>query len=64
MKWKTTIAGVLTIVIAVANAALAVLNGDAFDIAATITAVTAGAGVIGAGKIVSDNATAKKEEEE
>lgn len=43
---KTTILGVLTIVVSVANAALALLKGQPIDFAATATAVTAGIGLV------------------
>jgi hypothetical protein len=43
---KTTALGVLTIVAAVVNAAIALLNGQAVDFAATATAVTAGFGLV------------------
>ncbi len=44
--WKTTLAGVLTILVAVATAGLAYLHGQPVNTAATLTAVTAGVGLI------------------
>jgi hypothetical protein len=43
---KTTILGVLTVVVAVANAAIAFLKGQPVDLATTAAAVTAGFGLI------------------
>jgi hypothetical protein len=43
---KTTALGVLTIVAAVVNAAIALLQGQSFDLGATAAAVTAGLGLI------------------
>lgn len=43
---KTTIIGSITIVIAIGNAALAFLKGGQIDLASTVTAVTAGVGLI------------------
>ena len=51
MNWKTTLAGVGTILIAVGGALKSVLDGDPttnLDIAATIAAVTIGVGLIAA----------------
>ena len=46
-SWKTTMTGVLTIVIALGSAALAWLKGGSFpDLAPVIAAVTAGVGLI------------------
>ena len=49
MNWKTTLAGVGAILIAVGGALKSVFDGDPstnLDIAATIAAVTAGIGLI------------------
>lgn len=46
MNPKTTTLGALTIVVAVANAVIAFLNGHAPDYASTIASVTAGIGLI------------------
>ena len=43
---KTTAFGILTIIAAITNAALAVLKGGNVDIATTIAAITAGIGLI------------------
>lgn len=43
---KTTALGILTIIVAVANAAIALLNGQPVDFATTFAAVTAGFGLI------------------
>jgi hypothetical protein len=43
---KTTALGVLTILAAVVNAAVALLNGQNVDFGATITAITAGIGLL------------------
>jgi hypothetical protein len=43
---KTTVLGILTIVIAVANAAVNLLKGLPIDIAATGSAVAAGIGLV------------------
>ena len=43
---KTTILGILTILVAVGNAAIQILNGDAIDYAATAASVTAGIGLL------------------
>jgi len=43
---KTTVLGVLTIVVAVANAAISFLKTGTFDFASAATAVTAGYGLI------------------
>jgi hypothetical protein len=43
---KTTVLGILTIVVAVANAAAALIKGQAVDFAATVSAITAGIGLI------------------
>ena len=45
-NWKTTIAGILTAIVAIGSAALAVLNGDSTDWTATIAAVTAAIGLL------------------
>lgn len=43
---KTTLLGALTILVALCNAAIALIKGTAIDFAATATAVTAGYGLI------------------
>jgi hypothetical protein len=43
---KTTILGVLTIVVAAANVVIGLLRGDSVDFAAAVTAITAGIGLI------------------
>lgn len=43
---KTTALGILTIIVAVANAAIALLKGQPIDFAATATAITAGIGLV------------------
>jgi hypothetical protein len=43
---KTTIYGSLTILAALINAAIAIMNGGSLDIVTTITAITAGIGLI------------------
>jgi hypothetical protein len=43
---KTTALGILTIVAAVVNAAIALLNGNAVDFGATAAAITAGIGLV------------------
>ena len=43
---KTTIAGVLTAVVAIANAGIALANGSQPDWTATISAITAAVGLI------------------
>ncbi len=43
---KTTILGILTIIAAVVNAAVALLNGQNVDFGATIAAITAGIGLL------------------
>lgn len=43
---KTTALGFLTIVAAVANAAIALINGQPVDFGATIAAITAGIGLV------------------
>ena len=51
MNWKTTLAGVGAILIAVGGALKSVFDGDAstnLDIAATIAAITIGVGLIAA----------------
>jgi hypothetical protein len=45
---KTTALGILTVITAVANFSIQLLNGGSPDIAATIAAVTAGLGLINA----------------
>lgn len=47
-SWKTTVAGVLAIVLAVGHAALALINGTSVDLAATLAAILAGIGLIAA----------------
>lgn len=49
MSWRTTFAGITTIVIAILGAAKAILDGDATtnpDYPAVIAAITAGLGLI------------------
>jgi len=51
MNWKTTAAGVGSILVAVGGALKAIFDGDPntnMDIAATIAAITAGIGLISA----------------
>jgi hypothetical protein len=43
---KTTILGILTIVAAVVNSAIALLNGQNVDFGVTIAAITAGVGLL------------------
>jgi hypothetical protein len=43
---KTTALGILTILAAVVNAAIALLNGQSVDFGATIAAITAGVGLV------------------
>lgn len=43
---KTTALGILTIVAAVLNATIALLNGQAVDFGATVAAITAGIGLV------------------
>lgn len=45
-NWKTTIAGILTAIVAIGSAALAALNGGSPDWTATIAAVTAAIGLL------------------
>jgi putative flippase GtrA len=45
-NWKTTIAGILTAIVAIGSAALAVLNGGSPDWAAVIAAISAGFGLL------------------
>jgi hypothetical protein len=45
---KTSALGILTVITAVANFGIQLLNGGSPDIAATIAAVTAGLGLINA----------------
>jgi len=45
-NWKTTTIGVLTILVAVGNAALEFLKTGTTDIATAVTAVVIGAGLI------------------
>lgn len=47
-SWKTTSAGVITILIAVLNAGINLIQGKPIDFAATIAAVTAGVGLLSA----------------
>jgi len=51
---KTTILGILTILVAVGNAAIQILNGDAIDYAATAASVTAGIGLLKAADAKSE----------
>ena len=44
-NWKTTIAGILTAIVAIGSAALVVLNGGSPDWTTTIAAVTAAIGL-------------------
>ena len=46
MNTKTTTLGVLTIVVAVANAVMAFLKGSQPDYATAVTSITAGIGLI------------------
>lgn len=46
---KTTILGILTIIVAVGNAALSLLKSGTFDVAIAITAITSGIGLVKAG---------------
>lgn len=43
---KTTALGIITIVVAVGNALLQILSGDAIDFAATAASITAGIGLL------------------
>lgn len=45
-NWKTTLAGILSLVITVANAAQAILGGGHVDPAQALTGLTAGLGLI------------------
>lgn len=45
-SWKTTSAGIISILIAVLTAGAALLKGQSVDFATTITAITAGVGLI------------------
>jgi hypothetical protein len=47
-NWKTTLAGVLALVVAVANAILNMLNGLPVDITSLLTTIVAGLGLIAA----------------
>ena len=43
---KTTILGILTIIVSVGNALIQILNGDSIDFAATAASITAGIGLL------------------
>jgi len=43
---KTTLLGILTIIAAVVNTAVALINNQEVDFGATITAITAGIGLV------------------
>lgn len=43
---KTTILGILTIIVSVGNALIQILNGDNIDFAATAASITAGVGLL------------------
>lgn len=61
-SWKTTVTGILTIVVAVGNAAINYLKaGTLPDFTGLITAVTAGVGLIAArdNGVTSESAGAK-----
>ena len=60
-SWKTTITGILTIIIAVGSAAKLLLTGGQPDWASTIAAITAGFGLVSArdNKVTSEQAGAK-----
>jgi hypothetical protein len=45
-NWKTTVSGVLAIVVAAGNAAINMLNGQSVDYASVIAAIMAGIGLI------------------
>jgi hypothetical protein len=45
-NWKTTLAGVLTITVTLANAGLSLLHGQPLNAPATIGGLTAGLGLI------------------
>lgn len=45
-NWKTTVAGVATILVAVGNAANAVLQGQPLDMTSLITTIIAGIGLV------------------
>jgi hypothetical protein len=47
-SWKTTLTGVLAILVAVFSAASAAINGHPVDYAATLAAILAGIGLISA----------------
>ena len=60
-SWRTTLLGVLTIVVAVGSAGISYLNTGTFDWPATMMGVTAGLGLIKArdNKVSSEQAGAK-----
>lgn len=43
---KTTILGILTIIVSVGNALIQILNGDSIDFAVTAASITAGVGLL------------------
>jgi len=45
-SWKTTISGVLAILLAAGNAAMGFINGTPVDITATLAAIMAGVGLL------------------
>lgn len=45
-SWKTTVSGILAILIAAGNAAQAMINGTPVDMASTLAAIMAGIGLI------------------
>lgn len=47
-NWKTTVSGIIAIVIALAGAAQALISGGAVDWTAVISAIIAGVGLISA----------------
>lgn len=60
-SWKTTVTGILAIVVALAGAAKAVIAGVAIDYPTVISAITAGVGLISArdNNVTSEAAGAK-----
>lgn len=61
-SWKTTLTGVLTVIIAAGTAIKLLLTGGQPDWTATIAAITAGLGLIAArdNSVTSEQAGAKK----
>jgi hypothetical protein len=45
-SWKTTLSGIIAIVVALADAISKVINGQPFDYATTLAAIIAGIGLI------------------